>query len=64
VNEDITLVVYLIMLNFCLVEAIRGHWGIEHQLNWVLDIQFQEDDSIIRKDNAPENFAVIRQNAK
>jgi len=44
-----------------LAEAIRGHWGIENQLNWVLDVQFQEDDSRIRKDNAPENLAVIRQ---
>ena len=44
-----------------LAEAIRGHWGIENQLNWVLDVQFQEDDSRIRKDNAPENFAIIRQ---
>ena len=44
-----------------LAEAIRGHWGIENQLNWVLDVQFQEDDSRIRKDNAPENLAIIRQ---
>ena len=44
-----------------LAEAIRGHWGIENQLNWVLDVQFQEDNSRIRTDNAPENLAVIRQ---
>ena len=44
-----------------LAEAIRGHWGIEHQLNCVLDVQFQEDNSRIRKDNYPENLAVIRQ---
>ena len=25
------------------------------------DVQFQEDDSRIRKDNSPENLAVIRQ---
>jgi hypothetical protein len=33
----------------------------ENQLNWVLDIAFDEDESRIRKDNAPENFAVLRQ---
>ena len=44
-----------------LAEAIRGHWGIENQLNWVLDVQFQEDDSRIRKGHARLNLAVIRQ---
>ena len=44
-----------------LAKAIRGHWGIENQLHWVLDVQFNEDDSRIRKDNAPENLAIIRQ---
>ncbi len=42
-------------------QSVRGHWNIENQLNWVLDIAFNEDDSRIRKDNAPENFAVLRQ---
>ncbi len=44
-----------------LAKAIRKHWGIENQLHWVLDLQFNEDDSRIRKDNAPENLAIIRQ---
>ena len=43
-----------------LAEYIRGHWGIENQLHWVLDVDFNEDDSRIRKDNAPENLAVMR----
>lgn len=43
-----------------LLPAIRGHWGIENSLHWVLDIAFREDDSRVRKDNAPENLAVIR----
>lgn len=41
-------------------QIIRGHWSIENQLHWILDVAFHEDDSRIRKDNAPENLAVIR----
>ena len=41
-------------------EAVRHHWGIENGLHWCLDVGFNEDSSRIRKDNAPENFAVIR----
>ena len=40
--------------------AVRSHWGIETSLHWVLDIAFREDESRIRKDNAPENFAILR----
>ncbi|MBH8564620.1 ISAs1 family transposase, partial [Nostoc sp. CENA67] len=41
--------------------AIRSHWGIENSLHWILDVAFKEDESRIRKDNAPQNFAIIRQ---
>jgi predicted transposase YbfD/YdcC len=41
-------------------EAVRHHWGIENGLHWCLDVGFNEDSSRVRKDNAPENFAVIR----
>jgi predicted transposase YbfD/YdcC len=40
--------------------AIRAHWGIENSLHWVLDVQFQEDRSRKRKDNAAENFTIVR----
>lgn len=43
-----------------LADYIRGHWTIENQLHWVLDVEFGEDDSRIKFDNAPENLAVIR----
>ena len=40
--------------------AIREHWQIENGLHWVLDIAFREDESRIRKDQAPQNMAVLR----
>ncbi len=41
--------------------AVRSHWGVENSLHWVLDVVFDEDHSRVRKDNAPQNLAVIRQ---
>lgn len=43
-----------------LLQTVRGHWGIENRLHWVLDVVFNEDRGRARKDNGPENFAVLR----
>jgi predicted transposase YbfD/YdcC len=43
-----------------LLKAVRGHWGIENKIHWVLDIAFREDDCRIRKGHGAENFAVLR----
>ena len=41
-------------------QSVRSHWGIENSLHWILDVALNEDNCRIRKDNAPENFAVMR----
>ncbi|MES6438305.1 ISAs1 family transposase, partial [Cutibacterium acnes] len=38
----------------------RTHWGIENQLHWVLDVDLGEDAARSRKDNAPQNLALMR----
>jgi predicted transposase YbfD/YdcC len=43
-----------------LLPIIRTHWHIENGLHWVLDIAFREDESRLRKDHGPENFAILR----
>jgi hypothetical protein len=43
--------------------ACRGHWSIENQLHWVVDIAFDEDHSRTRKGHAAENLASIRHEA-
>ena len=40
--------------------AVRKHWSIENELHWVLDVALNEDHSRVRKDQAPENLAVLR----
>ena len=39
---------------------IRGHWSVENQLHWVMDVSFREDDSLIHKDHSPQNLSLIR----
>ena len=41
-------------------KSVRSHWQIENSLHWSLDMAFREDDSRIKKDNSPENMAIIR----
>jgi predicted transposase YbfD/YdcC len=39
---------------------VRGHWQIENQLHWRLDVILNEDDAHIRVNHGPENMAVLR----
>ena len=43
-----------------IAHAIRGHWGIENQVHWLLDVSYREDECKVRKDNGAENFSVLR----
>jgi predicted transposase YbfD/YdcC len=40
--------------------AVRSHWSIENSQHWILDVQFNEDLCRKRKDNAAQNFAIMR----
>jgi predicted transposase YbfD/YdcC len=39
---------------------VRGHWGIENSLHWVLDVCFREDDQRHWSGHSAENLAWIR----
>lgn len=43
-----------------MASVIRGHWGIENRLHYVLDVSFAEDQCRVRKGRAAENFSRIR----
>lgn len=43
-----------------IARAVRGHWGIENRLHWVLDVTFGEDANRVRKAYAPENLGLLR----
>lgn len=40
--------------------AVRGHWAIENQLHWVLDVVFADDQSRLRKGHGAKNMAIVR----
>ncbi|MBD1822934.1 ISAs1 family transposase [Cyanobacteria bacterium FACHB-DQ100] len=41
-------------------QSVRGHWGIENQLHWMLDVGFREDQARSTLGYSGENLAVIR----
>ena len=41
-------------------DLVRGHWGIENCLHWVLDDTFQEDRCCLRTGHTARNMATLR----
>ena len=40
-----------------LAGCIRGHWSVENNLHWQLDVSFNEDQRRLRKGHGAENFS-------
>jgi predicted transposase YbfD/YdcC len=41
-------------------EAVRGHWGIENSLHWILDVVFKDDLARLRTGHGATNMAIVR----
>ncbi len=41
-------------------QSVRGHWGIENSLHWVLDVTFNEDQSRTRERCLADNLSWLR----
>jgi predicted transposase YbfD/YdcC len=41
-------------------QSVRGHWGIENSLHWVLDVTFNEDQSRARERSLADNLSWLR----
>jgi predicted transposase YbfD/YdcC len=41
-------------------KRLRGHWRIENNLHWQLDVTFREDDCRVRQRHAAQNAALLR----
>lgn len=45
------------------LEAVRGHWAVENQLHWHLDVTLGQDAHRLRDLRAAENLALVRKMA-
>lgn len=46
-----------------MLSYVRGHWNIENQLHWQLDVAFREDASTLKDVYAVQNLASLRATA-
>jgi predicted transposase YbfD/YdcC len=44
-------------------QVLRGHWRIENNLHWQLDISLREDESRIQERHGAANLALLRKMA-
>jgi predicted transposase YbfD/YdcC len=40
-----------------MADLIRGHWSVENNLHWQLDVSFREDERRIRKNHGAQNYS-------
>ena len=40
--------------------AVRGHWSVENQCHWMLDVNMGEDQSRVRTGHAAQNLGTLR----
>ena len=40
-------------------QIVRSHWSVENNLHWMLDVVFNEDSSLKKKDNSAINFNIV-----
>jgi predicted DNA-binding transcriptional regulator AlpA len=43
--------------------AVRGHWAVENQLHWHLEVTLRQDAHRLRDEQAAENLALVRKMA-
>ena len=43
-----------------LLALSRGHWAVENNLHWGLDVTMGEDASLVRRDHGPRNRATLK----
>ena len=41
-------------------ELVRGHWSVENNLHWCLDVSMGDDRARVRKDHGPVNLAAVK----
>ncbi len=46
-----------------IARCIRGHWSVENNLHWMLDVAFDEDQSGVRAGHEAENLSRVRRAA-
>lgn len=41
-------------------DLVRGHWGVENSLHWVMDMVFGDDQCRVRTGHAAQNFVAVK----